>query len=390
MRRATTAHGCPNQTTKLLFPAQVAQLAPIIVATSPVATPIPSPNISPPSLLSPSRAQAVAEEAERLGSKREDEEKKRQWETMFSTPRRSRKITDPNLSRPVLIFGMPGLQPGQFSCPWGVAFDKKNKRIIVTDSKNHRVQLFDRQGKFVLLFGGAGEENGKFNQPEGVCVLPETNQIVVVDNNNHRVQAFSEDGKYMFTLGQGRMGSSAGQLRFPIGVNVNSQGNIMVADSGNHRIQIFDKNGHFIKTFGSQGQGEDQFNIPSDLCIDAEGRILVSDYGNHRVCVWATDGSKCLRIIDAVSLQLGENERMFEYPRGICIHPSGHHIVACGPPSSMVFIIDASTGNLIRMLSSKNNKKGQIMTPHGVCLDEDGRLVVADYRNHQIQVFMVA
>ncbi len=324
-----------------------------------------------------------------MDSKKDDEEKKRQWETMFSTPRRSRKITDPNLSRPVLIFGVQGMLPGQFSNPWGVAFDKKDKRMIVADSKNHRVQNFDRQGKHLLNFGGLGDQHGKFNQPEGVCVHPDTNHIIVVDNGNHRVQVFGEDGSFLFMVGQGRNGSHPGQLNNPIGVGLDHFGNVMVADSGNHRIQVFDRKGHFIKTFGSQGQGEDQFILPCDVCADLEGRICVSDHGNHRVCVWDASGTKCLRVIDAVSLQLGENEKMFEYPRSVCVHPLGHHIVACGPPSNMIFLIDSNTGNLIRILSSKNNKKGQIMTPYGVCMEDEGRLIVSDFRNHQIQIFSV-
>jgi len=58
----------------------------------------------------------------------------------------------------------------------------------------------------------------------------------------------------------GSEGNGNGQFNYPSGVTVNSNGNIIISDKNNHRIQIFDSEGNFLLTFGSKGNGNGQFN----------------------------------------------------------------------------------------------------------------------------------
>jgi secreted PhoX family phosphatase len=44
----------------------------------------------------------------------------------------------------VEILGGPGGDPGQFSNPWGIAFDSKGN-LYVCDAMNNRVQKFMRK-----------------------------------------------------------------------------------------------------------------------------------------------------------------------------------------------------------------------------------------------------
>jgi streptogramin lyase len=50
-----------------------------------------------------------------------------------------------------MIGGVKGSQPGQLQLPHGVALDSKG-RILVNDSDNQRVSVFDRDGKFVEVW----------------------------------------------------------------------------------------------------------------------------------------------------------------------------------------------------------------------------------------------
>jgi len=97
---------------------------------------------------------------------------------------------------------------------------------------NHRIQVFDRNGKFLFKFG-----SGQFNQPCGVTVDQRNNQIVVADTHNHRIQFFDEKGTFLRLFGSS--GKGDGQFSSPRGVVVDQQGNYVVTDQGNHRIQIF-------------------------------------------------------------------------------------------------------------------------------------------------------
>ena len=48
-----------------------------------------------------------------------------------------------------------GNGPGEFNRPEGLCVDKQD-RLYVADSCNHRIQIFDPQGKFLRTYGKAG------------------------------------------------------------------------------------------------------------------------------------------------------------------------------------------------------------------------------------------
>jgi len=74
------------------------------------------------------------------------------------------------------------------------------------------------------------------------------------------------------------------------GIDVDKEGNIFVADMSNFRIQKFDKNGKYLLTFGRQGQGPGEFDLPTTVHIDdATGNILVQDQA-YTVEIFAPDG----------------------------------------------------------------------------------------------------
>jgi DNA-binding beta-propeller fold protein YncE len=54
-----------------------------------------------------------------------------------------------------------------------------------------------------------------------------------------------------------------------------------------HRIVEFDESGNYVRSFGSLGEKEDQFNNPTDVYVDASGRIYVVDMGNHSIKVFS-------------------------------------------------------------------------------------------------------
>jgi tripartite motif-containing protein 71 len=69
----------------------------------------------------------------------------------------------------VRAFGSSGTGEGMFHGPCGVCVGEDGS-IVVTDSGNHRVQVFDSGGSFVRSFGSQGNEPGQFRNPFGVAV----------------------------------------------------------------------------------------------------------------------------------------------------------------------------------------------------------------------------
>jgi tripartite motif-containing protein 71 len=135
----------------------------------------------------------------------------------------------------------------------------------------------------LLTFGARGSQPGLFTWPRGIAVGAD-NTIVVADSSNHRVQIFNENGQHRFSFGC--YGNGEGEFDCLAGVAVNRIGQFIIADRYNHRIQIFDASGHFIRSFGSQGTVDGKFSYPWGITTDALGLIYVCDKENHRVQVY--------------------------------------------------------------------------------------------------------
>jgi NHL repeat-containing protein len=114
----------------------------------------------------------------------------------------------------------------------------------------------------------------------------------------------SVEAKYVFSNKWGALGTDAGKFNAPLGIAVDSSGRVYVADSGNNRIQVFRLAAPcptgttqivsgvcFVRTWGTLGTGNGQFNKPVDVALDSSGRIYVADAGNKRVQLFRANGA---------------------------------------------------------------------------------------------------
>ena len=84
-------------------------------------------------------------------------------------------------------FGEFGILEGQFTEPSGVAVTDDNE-IIVADTNNHRIQVFDKEGNFKFQFGEVGKRDGQLLYPNRVAVIAVTGDIVVTERSpTHQV-----------------------------------------------------------------------------------------------------------------------------------------------------------------------------------------------------------
>ena len=68
------------------------------------------------------------------------------------------------------------------------------------------------------------------------------------------------------------------------------QDNMYISDGyGNSRIVKISKDGIWLKTVGTYGSGQDQFNKPHGIATDGQGNIYVADRGNNRIQVYDYD-----------------------------------------------------------------------------------------------------
>ncbi|MGE4396273.1 MAG: 6-bladed beta-propeller [Sulfurimonas sp.] len=171
----------------------------------------------------------------------------------------------------------------EFAHPTGIAIDKELHRLYVVDSKAHNFKAYDIATKKLLFaVGQRGKGDGEFNFPTNIAVDRRNGNIVVVDTQNFRVQIFDKDGKFITKFGN--VGNKPGTFARPKGVGIDTDGNIYVADTAFNNVQIFSEYGKdFLLYFGSGGFGPTQFRLIAGIYIDEEDKIVISDGFSGRV-----------------------------------------------------------------------------------------------------------
>lgn len=176
--------------------------------------------------------------------------------------------------------------PHQLLYPTGLTFSSLSKKIYVTDTFNHRIQILDGDLKFCKTFGKFGSGNGQFVYPTSVCV-DSTGRVYVVDNGNNRVQLFTSEGDYVSKFGS--YGDAEGELARPIAIAVDEADNLYVSEWCNKRVSKFSSEGRFISFFGT-GYLEDPCCLA--ICLDSEEKKrmhFVSEYHKNTLKIFSID-----------------------------------------------------------------------------------------------------
>jgi len=205
----------------------------------------------------------------------------------------------------------------QFYGPFGTAVDKAGNVYVADDDGDNSV--IRRVSPLGVVTTIAGSANGtaadgtgsaaQFSGAEGIAI-DSVGNLFVSDSWGNTIRKVSpvganwvvttiagSPGKQGFTNGTG----SAARFNRPIGVVVDSGGNIYVADSGNNAIRkvspvgtnwvvttlagnlVTNQNG-FAVGGSSDGIGSTaQFNQPSGVAVDSLGNVYVADSGNHTI-----------------------------------------------------------------------------------------------------------
>jgi DNA-binding beta-propeller fold protein YncE len=181
-------------------------------------------------------------------------------------------------------FGKVGAAVGQLRWPFAVA--PYGTRLVVADSNNNRVQLWDPSGPSVVWT--ATEGGGvAFGKPKAVAVSG--GLAYVADTQNARVVVLdAATGSFVRAFG-------ADRLRAADGIAVEPwSGDVWVSDSVSHRLVEFSSTGTWLQTFGGLGSATGRFNKPRHLAILATGTdvglLFAADSWNDRVQVFEIRG----------------------------------------------------------------------------------------------------
>ena len=289
------------------------------------------------------------------------------------------------------IFGSELYAPSGLNAPRSIAAGL-NDDLYVADSRNHRIlhiasdgSLLNEWGTFADILAGSAP-NGSFNEPWGVAVGPD-GSVYVSDTWNHRIQKFTKDGKFIKTWGQYgqpvlELPESASFLWGPRGIAVDAKGQVFVADTGNKRIVVFDRDGNYVTEFGTGGFDPGQFDEPVGIAISPSGTVYVTDTWNQRIQAfipnetgdfyvptiqWDVNAWFGQSLDNKPFIAVGANENVF-----------------ITDPENARVIEFKSNGEFVRTWGGFGSGPEEIGLAAGIAIDKSGFVWVTDAGNNRI------
>ncbi len=165
-----------------------------------------------------------------------------------------------------------------------VAMDPSTGEFYVSDGYgNARVHKYSPDGNLMFSWGESGTGPGQFNIAHNVCT-DKDGWVYVADRENHRIQVFDKNGKFetqwinmarpcgLYIDKSGDQRVYVGELGVAIGSNDQAYGlgpRITIMDiQGNELVRLGD---------GPEGEAPGQFIAPHGVCIDSRGDIYVGE-----------------------------------------------------------------------------------------------------------------
>jgi DNA-binding beta-propeller fold protein YncE len=303
--------------------------------------------------------------------------------------------------------GVPGTANDQFNDPVQIAFDANNGHILVADSANDRVQVFSAADfSYIATIGetnNPGSDNATLFLPDSVAVDAAHNRVLVLDTDNVRVQIFDATSfAYQSTLGGVGGSAAAGtDFNFPAGIGIDPiHGRILVADTMNNRVQIFDSTAFtYVATLGDPNGflGSDNAHLaaPQGVAFDTKrNRFLVADTGNDRIQFFDGSSFAYLATLGGPELDLLSDNEHLGQTFAVAYDSGRDQILVVDAGNERVQAFDAGTLAYVGTIGTTavaGTDNAHFQLPAGVAVDgPGGRILVADFLNARVQVFSAA
>jgi len=313
-----------------------------------------------------------------------------------------------------LPVNVPGTSAGIGSVD-GVAVDSGGNVFITASDYNIVLRLSATSGVLTLVAGngtkGFSGDNGpaasaQLDQPYGVAVDTAGN-VYIADSSNYRIRKVS-NGIITTVAGNGTQGLSgdngpatSAELNYPLGIAVDSAGNLYIADTLSNRIRKV-SNGVIATVAGNGTQGlsgdngpatSAELDQPEGVAVDSAGNLYIADTLNNRVrevsngaiATIAGGGIGCSQQTDAVGDGCPATSAQLGNPTGVALDPAGDLLIA---DEGNIRIRKVSEG-VISTVAGYGNEYGfsgdngpatsaLLESPLGVTVDSAGNFYIAD------------
>ena len=308
----------------------------------------------------------------------------------------------------------------EFNRPTGAAVDSSGN-VYVADSGNHTIRKITAAGAVTTLAGTAGSSGSadgtgaaaRFNVPIDVAVDSSGN-LNVAERRNHTIRKITAAGAVTTLAGTaGSPGSADGTgagARFfePIGVAVDSVGNVYVADTENNTIRKITSTGvvsTFAGTAGTSGLADGtgaaaRFNLPMSIAVDSGGNVYVATARPSHT-IRKINAAGVVTTIDWTAGLWGSTDgtgasARFFFPAGAAADASGNLFVADLLNHTIRKITSAGVvSTFAGTAGSSGSADGtgaaaRFFQPNAVAVDSGGNVFVADGENDTIRKITAA
>ncbi|HVW84600.1 MAG TPA: hypothetical protein VHB50_07955 [Bryobacteraceae bacterium] len=319
--------------------------------------------------------------------------------------------------------GAAGASDGKMDQPFGLGIGP-DRGLYFCEVGNHRIDRLDLKTRQFRPIAGTGQKgysgdggpalSAQLDEPYEIA-FDKTGDLFFCDRLDHVVRRIDRKTQVISTVaGTGREGFSGdggpatqAQLKQPHSIAFTPDWTLLICDILNFRIRGLDLTTGVIKTWagtGQRGKAEDgapfagtPLDGPRALAIDKAGNYYLALREGNAIYRLDVKGGKMYRFA-------GTGEKGFSGDGGDArtARLAGPKGVACAPDGS-VYIADTENHAIRRV--DRNGvittvvgtgergdgpdgdpKKAKLARPHGVFVDANGVLFIADTENHRIRM----
>jgi DNA-binding beta-propeller fold protein YncE len=292
--------------------------------------------------------------------------------------------------------------------------DLHNQRIRRLDLKTRRTTTVAGNGQRAYGGDGGSATAAALNMPHEIQ-FDSAGNIYIAERDNHVVRkveaktgiisTFAGTGMPGFSGDGGR--AARAQLRQPHSIAVDPGGKLLICDIGNHRIRQVDFSTGMIETYGGTGERQPTpdgaqvktapLNGPRTMSFDRDGNLYLALREGNAIYRIATKAGTIHHLAGTGEQGYsgdGGPARLARLagPKGLAY--GGGRLYVADTESHVIRSIDLATGLITTVLGTGVRGDGPepdplrcaLSRPHGVLVDADGVLYVADSEAHRIRV----
>jgi peptidylamidoglycolate lyase len=185
----------------------------------------------------------------------------------------------------LLTLGVPnvhGDDDKHFYRPTYLAWLPDGTMFVADGYANTRVVKFDKDSKYVTAWGQKGTppndtRPGYFNGVHGIAVDVPTKRVFVNDRYNHRIQVFDGNGKF---LDQWPTGDPPSDVHL---ILMSADRHLWAADRGTSKLVKWDLEGHFQYSWGTWGDFAGGMWGVHGMHVDQEGNLYTAEVDSGRI-----------------------------------------------------------------------------------------------------------